>query len=118
MPLLLAGALLGCPKDKETVKGSPKSPASPAASPASPSPEATPAAAAAPATPATSRAEEEACVDRWLAERKLDRYGSPAGTMYTGGTPLFDERTGRSIDRLDYVYGKHPEARAACAPGR
>ena len=63
-----------------------------------------------------ARAREEKCVDRWLAERKLDPYGSPAGTMYAGGTPLFNEATGRQIDRLDYIYRKHPEAKAACAP--
>ena len=63
-----------------------------------------------------ARAREEKCVDRWLAERKLDPYGSPAETMYAGGTPLFDEATGRQIDRLDYIYRKHPEAKAACAP--
>ena len=63
-----------------------------------------------------ARAREEKCVDRWLAERKLDPYGSPEGTMYAGGTPLFNEATGRHIDRLDYVYRKHPEAKAACAP--
>ncbi len=58
----------------------------------------------------------EACVDRWLAERKLDRYGHAEGTMYTGGTPLFDERTGESTPRLVYVFRKHPEAHQACAP--
>jgi hypothetical protein len=63
-----------------------------------------------------ARAREEKCVDGWLAERKLDPYGSPAGTMYAGGTPLFNEATGRQIDRLDYIYRKHPEAKAACAP--
>jgi len=63
-----------------------------------------------------ARARAEKCVDRWLAERKLDPYGSPAGTMYAGGTPLFNEATGRQIDRLDYIYRKHPEAKAACAP--
>jgi hypothetical protein len=36
--------------------------------------------------------------------------------MYAGGTPLFNEATGRQIDRLDYIYRKHPEAKAACAP--
>jgi len=66
----------------------------------------------------TARAREEKCVDRWLAQRKLDPYGSPEGTMYAGGTPLFNEATGRQIDRLDYIYRKHPEAKAACAPVR
>jgi len=65
-----------------------------------------------------ARAREEKCLDRWLAERKLDPYGMPEGTMYAGGTPLFDEATGRRIDRLEYVYRKHPEAKTACAPAK
>ena len=63
-----------------------------------------------------SRAAEEACVDKWLAERKLDPYGSPEGTLYAGGTPLFNERTGEQVDRLDYVYKRQPLAREACRP--
>lgn len=59
---------------------------------------------------------ELACVDRWLEAKQFDRYGSPAGTMYAGGTPLFDERTGTSTNRLDFVYGRHAEAKAACRP--
>jgi len=95
--------------------GRPESPppASPEVSPAPSS-----ATSAAPSgTPSMAREREEACVDRWLSERKLDRYGSPEGTMYAGGTPLFNESTGEQIDRLDHIYRKHPEARAACAPG-
>jgi len=65
-----------------------------------------------------ARAREEKCLDRWLAERKLDPYGMPEGTMYAGGTPLFDEATGRRIDRLEYVYRKHPEAKTACASAK
>ena len=58
---------------------------------------------------------EQACVDAWLGSRRLDPYGSPEGTMYTGGTPLFDERPGHTTDRLAYVYDKHPAAQSACA---
>lgn len=61
------------------------------------------------------RQAQESCVDKWLKERKLDRYGNAEGTMYAGGTPLFDERTGESRDRLDYIYEHQPEARKACA---
>lgn len=92
-------------------RAQPPPPASPAASAPSPAASAVRAASSSEA----DRAREEACVDRWLSERKLDRYGSPEGTMYAGGTPLFDERTGQRVDRLDYVYRKHPEARATCA---
>ena len=93
LSFLWAGTLEACPKDKP-VTNKDKT-----------------------ASAKAARAREEKCVDRWLAERKLDRYGLPQGTMYTGGTPLFDEATGRQTDRLDYIYRKHPEAKAACAPG-
>lgn len=66
--------------------------------------------------PAQPPSPAESCVDAWLSERSLDRYGHPQGTMYTGGTPLFDERTGESTPRLEYVFRKHPDAHAACAP--
>jgi hypothetical protein len=112
---MLAGTLLACPKEKATVSrpesSPPPAPASPAATSAA-SPAAAPEAGR---EPSASREREEACVDRWLSAHKLDRYGSPEGTMYAGGTPLFDERTGEQADRLDHVYNKHPEARAACA---
>ncbi len=56
----------------------------------------------------------QACLDRWLATRNLDPYGAPAGTVYAGGTPLFDERTGLTRSRADWVYSLHPEARTQC----
>ena len=34
--------------------------------------------------------------------------------MYTGGTPLFDEATGRSTTRQSYLARNRPEALAAC----
>jgi len=63
------------------------------------------------------RQAQEACVDRWLKSNGLDAYGNAEGTMYAGGTPLFDERTGEARDRLDYVFQRKPEARKACASG-
>ncbi|MCP3100376.1 hypothetical protein LZ198_16020 [Myxococcus sp. K15C18031901] len=56
----------------------------------------------------------QGCVDRWLKKHQLDAYGHPEGSMYAGGTPLFDERTGESKDRLTYVFEQHPEARKVC----
>ena len=64
-----------------------------------------------------ARAAEEACVDAWLSKNHLDPYGSPEGTMYAGGTPLFDEATGERTDRLGYVYAHHSGAKQACSPG-
>lgn len=60
------------------------------------------------------RGAEEACVDAWLAARHLDAFGSPEGGVYAGGTPLFDESTGRARSRVEHVYAMHPEARQAC----
>lgn len=70
--------------------------------------------AAAPPSDAERQAQEN-CLDKWLTEKKMDRYGHPEGTMYAGGSPLFNERTGESRDRLEYVYERLPEARKACA---
>jgi len=76
-----------------------KEPAPPAAAPAPKPPPADPAAA---------------CADGWLAERKLNEFGDAPGTMYTGGTPLFDEKTGQRKDRLAHLFAKHAELRAKC----
>lgn len=60
--------------------------------------------------------EEETCVDRWLAAHGLDPFGEPIGTVHAGGTPLFDESTGKHVSRLDYVYASNPDAAGACRP--
>lgn len=51
-------------------------------------------------------------VDSWIRTNRLNKYGDPDGTMYLGGTPLFDERTGRTLGRYEYILSKHPEFRA------
>jgi hypothetical protein len=56
------------------------------------------------------------CVDGWLKNKKLDEFGHPEGTMYAGGSPLFNEATGESKDRLEYVFSRQPDAKKACAP--
>lgn len=63
----------------------------------------------------TERQAKEACLDKWLKSKKLDPYGNADGTMYAGGTPLFNEATGETKDRLEYVYARQPEAKKACA---
>lgn len=62
--------------------------------------------------------DEEACLDRWLEQKGLDRFGNAEGTVYMGGTPLFDERTGEQTPRAEYVYRRHAGAKAACASGK
>ena len=58
------------------------------------------------------------CLDRWLAEQKLDAFGSPEGTVYAGGAPTFDETTGAARTRWDHVVAKHPGLARACDGAR
>jgi hypothetical protein len=60
-------------------------------------------------------ARQSECVDKWLKGHELDQYGNPQGTMYAGGTPTFDETTGRSVDRWTLVAKNRPEALQSCA---
>tara|TARA_R110001606_G_scaffold93169_1_gene206879 strand:- start:1670 stop:2404 length:735 start_codon:yes stop_codon:yes gene_type:complete len=46
-------------------------------------------------------------MDAWLKEKGLNRYGELKGTMYKGGNPLFNESTGESRDRYEYVKMRH-----------
>ena len=59
----------------------------------------------------------ESCLDRELSKRGLNSFGDPPDTAYAGGTPLFDEKSGRSLDRTAYVYARHPEIARACDAG-
>ncbi|ETI30848.1 hypothetical protein F441_21973 [Phytophthora nicotianae CJ01A1] len=48
-------------------------------------------------------------VDAWIQANGLNQYGDAATRMYTGGTPLFDENTGKTKDRYAYILSHHPE---------
>jgi len=48
-------------------------------------------------------------IDAWIARNGLNSYGDPPGTMYAGGTPLFNESTGEAKDRYLYILERHPE---------
>ena len=50
-------------------------------------------------------------IDKWIEDNNLNRYGDPKDTIYLGGPPLFDEKTGGHIDRYEYIFLKHPEVR-------
>lgn len=52
---------------------------------------------------------QKRAIEERIAERGLNQYGDPRGTMYMGGTPLFDEATGRTRDRWEFLADKHPE---------
>lgn len=53
-------------------------------------------------------AEVKAQIDAWIRANGYNEYGDPQGTMYIGGTPLFNEQTGETIDRYDYILHQHP----------
>src|SRR5437868_5401403 len=57
-----------------------------------------------------------ACLDAWLKERGLNPYGDPPDTVYAGGNPTFDEASGASVSREEWVFRRHPEAKKACGP--
>jgi hypothetical protein len=67
--------------------------------------------------PASPPPPPQSCLDRELAQRHLNEFGDPVGTFYPGGTPLFDEATGRRMDRPEYVFAHHPDIRRACDSG-
>jgi hypothetical protein len=50
-------------------------------------------------------------IDRWIKQNRLNEYGDPKDTMYAGGTPLFNEMTGETVDRYEYILKQHPELR-------
>jgi hypothetical protein len=50
-------------------------------------------------------------IEEWIRKNGLNEYGDPKGTVYAGGTPLFNEMTGSSIDRFAYILKRHPELR-------
>lgn len=52
---------------------------------------------------------EEQQIEAWIKENGLNQYGDLKDTVYLGGTPLFDEATGQSIDRYEYILQGHPD---------
>lgn len=53
--------------------------------------------------------QEKKWIDDLIAKRGLNEFGDPKDTQYMGGTPLFNEMTGRKIDRYDYILKNHPD---------
>jgi hypothetical protein len=54
------------------------------------------------------------CMDAATHDAKTNRFGDPLDTAYAGGSPLFDEATGRTLTRWDYIARHHPEIAAKC----
>lgn len=55
--------------------------------------------------------EEQQRIDDWLGAYadSLNDYGDPKGTMYAGGTPLFNETQGKPVTKYEYIVAKHPD---------
>ncbi|KAH7470732.1 Cystatin-like cysteine protease inhibitor EPIC4 [Phytophthora ramorum] len=53
--------------------------------------------------------DEKEAVDEWIGTNGLNQYGDEATRMYVGGTPLFDESTGATTDRYDYILSRHSD---------
>ena len=51
--------------------------------------------------------EEKQLIEAWIRENDLNRYGDIKDTAYIGGTPLFNETTGQSIDKYEYILQRH-----------
>ena len=47
-------------------------------------------------------------VNRWLLSKHLNLFGDADNTMYTGGTPLYNERTGEKTNRMEFLNIKFP----------
>jgi len=52
---------------------------------------------------------EKLQIQNWISKNNLNQYGDPQNTIYAGGSPLFDESTGQTIDLYSYILGKHPD---------
>jgi hypothetical protein len=52
-------------------------------------------------------AEDKAKIDGWIIGQGLNEYGDPKDIAYAGGTPLFNEVTGETIDKYEYILTKH-----------
>ncbi|MFH1426911.1 MAG: hypothetical protein ABIG60_00030 [Patescibacteria group bacterium] len=53
--------------------------------------------------------EQKEKIEQWIKDNNLNRYGDPIDTLYTGGTPLFNEATSESLDRFYYILNNHPD---------
>jgi hypothetical protein len=48
-------------------------------------------------------------IDNWLLSQDLNEYGDPEDTVYSGGTPTFDEATGEATNRFELILNKFPD---------
>ena len=51
-------------------------------------------------------------IDQWIRDQNRNEFGDAKDTVYAGGTPLFNEMTGRTLDKYEYILKRHPELRS------
>ncbi len=54
-------------------------------------------------------AQQKKWIDETIKRLGLNEYGDSPDTMYTGGTPLFNEFSGKTINRYDYIISRHKD---------
>jgi hypothetical protein len=54
---------------------------------------------------------EKQQIDAWLTANKdmLNQYGDPKDMVYAGATPLFNEATGKTMTKYEYIISQHPD---------
>ena len=53
--------------------------------------------------------QDKAKIDAWLSKSNLNECGDSPGTVYTGGSCLFDETTGKTKDKYENIISKFPD---------
>lgn len=53
--------------------------------------------------------EQKQRIDARIKRENLNQYGDSKDTMYAGGDPLFDMRSGMRLDRYEYIASRHPD---------
>ncbi len=58
---------------------------------------------------------EKQQIDTWIIAKDLNPYGDSKDSVYAGGNPLFNEVTGKTIDKYAYIADKYT-AKPWCTP--
>lgn len=51
--------------------------------------------------------EQKRIIDDRIKRDGLNQFGDTKDTVYAGGTPLFDMRSGQMLDRYEYILKRH-----------
>lgn len=54
-------------------------------------------------------AQEQRQINQWIEKNDLNQFGDQKDTVYPGGTPLYNEATGKAMDTYVYILKQHPD---------